>query len=306
MNDEMLQEIQKIVAGNCRFADPVCNYASIGVGGRADCLAFPDDPEGLGRLVALLAAHRIPFFPAGNWTNLIVRDGGYRGVIISLKNIRTVSLRQDATGRPAIYAQAGANLADLVSLSVREGLTGLEFCAGIPGSVGGAVRMNAGAYGREMKDVIHAVVLMDRCGRVGEYPRESLPFHYRRLDLPDGSLVVSATYGLSAGARAAIRERIREILAKRKGKHPLDQKNAGSIFQNPPEGPAGRIIEAAGLKGLRVGGAQVSEKHANFIVNLGNARAKDITTLIDIIRDKVLTAQGIRLEPEVVIVGEEE
>jgi len=306
MDDEIRKEIQNLTHGNVRFDEPLCRYASIGVGGRADGLVFPDDPAVLEKLAAFLRARSIPFLPVGNGTNLIVRDGGYRGVVISLKNLRDLHPLADVCGEPGIYAQAGVGLADLVSLSVREGMAGLEFCAGIPGSVGGAIKMNAGAYGREMKDVIHAVALTDQAGCIREYGRESLRFRYRCLDLAEGDIVVAATYRLSTGDREQIKERIRDILAKRKGKHPLEYKNAGSIFRNPPERPAGRIIEEAGLKGLRVGDAQVSEKHGNFIVNLGNARAKDITTLIGIIQEKVWAGQGITLEPEVVIIGEEE
>jgi UDP-N-acetylmuramate dehydrogenase len=310
MNDgirqEIRQEIHRLVAGNVKFDEPMCNHASMGVGGPADVLAYPGSPEEMGHLLAFLTEQRIPFFPAGNWTNLIVRDGGYRGVVVSLKKLRMVCLEgDDPSGFRYIRAQSGAGLADLVALSIEAGLTGLEFSAGIPGSVGGAVKMNAGAYGHEMKDVIATVSLVETSGNLRIYDRDDLAFHYRCLDIPAGSVIVEATYRLQSGDRETVREKVREILAKRKGKHPLAYRNAGSIFKNPKGQPAGRIIEEAGLKGLQVGGAMVSEMHGNFIVNLGTARAKDVTTLITMIQETVQARKGILLEPEVVIVGED-
>lgn len=296
---------QIVIAGELRFDEPMQGYTSIGVGGPADVLAFPGNVEELGRLVAFLSARGLPFFPAGNWTNLVVRDGGYRGTVISLRGLHAVRLLGDSAHPEGIYAQAGARLSEIVSLAADHGLAGLEFCAGIPGSVGGALKMNAGAYGREMKDVVEALTVMDREGHYQEYARQDLSFQYRCLELPEGSLVAAASYRLPVGNREEIRAKIRETVAIRKGKHPLEYKNAGSIFKNPVGPPAGRIIEEAGLKGLQVGGAKVSEKHGNFIVNMGNARAKDITDLISMVQDAVQSRKGIHLEPEVVIVGEE-
>jgi UDP-N-acetylmuramate dehydrogenase len=305
MNDEIYRKIQQIVPGDVRFEEPLCNHTSMGVGGPGDVLAFPNSLEETGQLISFLTQCGIPAFPVGNWTNIIVRDGGYRGIVVSLKKMRTVRLLENLAGGPGVYAHGGANLSDLVSLSVEEGLMGLEFCAGIPGSVGGAVKMNAGAYGREMKDVIYSVLLMDRSGSVREYDREHLTFCYRRLAIPEGSVILAATYRLSAGNKVNIKEKIKEIMAKRREKHPLEYKSAGSIFKNPKEKPAGQIIEELGLKGIQVGGAKISEKHGNFIVNVGNAKAKDITTLIKMIQEIVLAQRGIYLEPEVMIVGEE-
>ncbi|MDD5167235.1 MAG: UDP-N-acetylmuramate dehydrogenase [Syntrophales bacterium] len=305
MDDAIRREIERIISGNVRFGEVLADYTSIGVGGPADAMVFPCKIEEMGRLVPFLAEQGVPFFPAGNWTNLVVRDGGYRGVVISLKNLRDIRYLGKSESQTDIYAQAGASLAQLVAMSVEDSLSGLEFCAGIPGSVGGAVKMNAGAYGSEMKDVIHSVTMMDRSGRVEEYARERLAFYYRHLDIPEGDIIAAATFLLSAGDGMEIKGRIREIMEKRKGKHPLEYKSAGSIFKNPPGQPAGKIIEEIGLKGLTVGGAMVSVKHGNFIVNTGSATAKDITTLIGKIQETVQAKKGIRLEPEVVIVGEE-
>lgn len=309
MDDEIRRDIQRMVSGNVRFDVPMRDYTSMGVGGPADVLVFPEHPETLGQLVSYLVVQQVPFLPAGNWTNLIVRDGGYRGVLIGFEKMCRVRFLEGQgpadDGYRNLEAQAGASLASLVSLSAKEGLAGLEFCAGIPGSVGGAVKMNAGAYGREMKDVLRSVTIMDCAGQVREVRRDGLSFHYRRLEMPEGHLIVAATYRLDGGEREKIKDQIRDIMAKRKSKHPLDHQNAGSIFKNPEGRPAGQIIEAAGLKGLRVGDAQVSMKHANFIVNLGSARAKDVTTLMDAVREQVQVRTGIRLEAEVVVIGDE-
>jgi len=305
MNEEICRDIRQMVSGKVLSGERMSGYTSIGVGGPADVLVFPDGFEELGRLVSFLTARGTPFVTVGNWTNIIVRDGGYRGVVVSLKNLGAVSLREGTAGGPGVYAQAGANLSDLVSLSAEKGFAGLEFCAGIPGSVGGAVKMNAGAYGSEMKDVIQSVTLMDRSGHVRECDRDQLVFHYRRLDIPDEDVILAATFRLSPGQKDEITAKIREIVTKRRGKHPLEYKSAGSIFKNPQEKPAGRIIEDLGLKGMQVGGAKISEKHGNFIINTGTAQAKDVTMLIEIVQQAAYDRTGIRLEPEVVILGEE-
>ncbi|MDQ5986283.1 MAG: UDP-N-acetylenolpyruvoylglucosamine reductase [Syntrophus sp. SKADARSKE-3] len=311
MNDEIRQEIGRLISGNIEVDEPMGNHASMGVGGPADVVAYPGTPEEMGNLLAFLSENRIPFFPVGNWTNLIVRDGGYRGVVVSLKKLRMVCLEgnhseeDDREGFRYVRAQSGAGLSDLLALSIEAGLTGLEFSAGIPGSVGGAVKMNAGAYGQEMKDVIATVSLIETNGRLRIYNRDELVFHYRCLDIPVGSVIVEATFRLQVGSRETVREKVLDILAKRKGKHPLAYRNAGSIFKNPKGQPAGRIIEEAGLKGLQVGGAMVSEMHGNFIVNLGTALAKDVTTLIAMIQETVQARKGILLDPEVVIVGDD-
>ena len=305
MNEALFRDIRQIVSGQILQDEPLCRHTSMGVGGPADALVFPGTVEETGALVSLLGKRGIPFFPMGNGTNLIVRDGGYRGVVISLKHLRLIRVLGELAGGTGIYAEGGASLSELVSLSLTEGLGGLEFCAGIPGSIGGAVKMNAGAYGSNMEKVIHAVTLMDHTGHIEEYTKEVLSFSYRCLRLPEGSVILSATYRLAAGNGEEMKTRIREILAKRKGKHPLEYKNAGSIFKNPPGKPAGQIIEELGLKGLQVGGAKVSEKHGNFIVNTGSARAGDITALIRTIQDTACEKTGILMETEVVIIGEE-
>ena len=238
-------------------------------------------------------------------------EGGQRGA----QGARLPQKRQDGTAllveegrgqdRAAILAEAGASLAEVVALTAREALAGMEFCAGIPGSVGGGIRMNAGAWGSELKDVIESVDLLNGEGNVKTCARAALQFEYRSLALPEGACVLGGVFDLARGNREAVEGRIREILKTRSGKHPLQYRNAGSVFKNPKGMPAGRIIDEAGLKGLTLGGARVSEMHGNFIVNLGSATAKDIIGLIELVREKVRERKGIDLEPEVKIIGEE-
>jgi UDP-N-acetylmuramate dehydrogenase len=299
------KELASLVRGKILFDECMDRHTSIGVGGLADALVFPESVAALGRLVSFLRTETIPVFFVGNGTNLIVRDGGFRGVIVSTKNLRSVHIEERGKDRAAILAEAGASLAEVVACTAKEALAGMEFCAGIPGSVGGGIRMNAGAYGSELKDVIETVSLLNGEGNVKSCERQSLHFEYRNLTLPEGACVVGGTFILARGNREAVEGRIREILRTRTGKHPLEYRNAGSVFKNPKGSPAGKIIEEAGLKGARIGGAQVSEKHGNFIVNLGNATAKDICSLIETVQQKILAKEGIGLEPEVKIIGEE-
>jgi UDP-N-acetylmuramate dehydrogenase len=275
------------------------------VGGRTDALVFPDSVAEMGRLVTFLRAEGVSVFFVGNGTNLIVRDDGFRGVIVSTKGLRSIRLETRGEDRAAIVAEAGASLAEVVALAAKEALAGMEFCAGIPGSVGGGIRMNAGAYGSELKDVIESVSLLNGEGNIQSSKRETLQFQYRNLSLPEGACVAGGVFVLARGDREAVEGRVREILRMRAGKHPLQYRNAGSIFKNPKGMPAGKIIDEAGLKGARIGGAQVSEMHGNFIVNLGSATARDIIGLIELVQQKVLEAKGIALEPEVKIIGEE-
>ncbi len=234
-----------------------------------------------------------------------MRDGGYRGALLSLAGLHGLNQSDGGGGSIRLEAEAGLPLAELVAVSVRDSLTGAEFCAGIPGSVGGAVRMNAGAYGGEIKDICAAVTLLHPQEGVRTVARGSLSFSYRNLDLPAESIIICAAFHLRRGSGDTIAGRVREIIARRREKHPLEFRNAGSVFKNPPAVPAGRLIEEAGLKGMRSGDAQVSEKHGNFIVNRGAATARDIISLIEEIQKRVFEQTGYALETEVRIIGEQ-
>jgi UDP-N-acetylmuramate dehydrogenase len=305
MFEKMLREkLKKLVSGEILFDEPMERHTSIGVGGKADVLVFPRKREELQAVIALLRDLRTAFLPVGNCTNLIVRDGGFKGVLISLRDLCGQSLKAEGGG-VSLFAEAGVPLSEIVALTVKEGLTGMEFCAGIPGTVGGGVKMNAGAYGREMKDIVKAVSLVNGTGRVRAVDRSELSFAYRNLALPEDAVIVSAEFMLQRQPGDRVRSKVHEIIALRKAKHPLRYRSAGSIFKNPLSAPAGRLIEQAGLKGTRIGGAMVSEEHGNFIVNAGAARAGDIISLIELVEERVFEKLGVHLEREVKIIGEE-
>ena len=314
-NQQFRDKIGSMVTGKVLFDEPMFMHTSMGIGGKADVLIFPDTVDGLKKLVSFFLREGVPFLPVGNCTNLIVKDGGYRGALISLGALRELEIRnENFTSKSAlkekyadsvcVYTQAGVPLSGIVDFSVREALTGLEFCAGIPGSVGGGLRMNAGAWGRELKDVVKSVFILDAGAKIREIERKDLPFEYRNLDLPEGAIITGAEFYLVRGSRNEIQGNISDIIAARREKHPLTYRSAGSVFKNPPGCPAGKMIEEAGLKGLRVGDAEISGKHGNFIVNTGNAKAGDVIALIDAVQKRILGARGILLETELKIIGE--
>jgi UDP-N-acetylmuramate dehydrogenase len=243
--------------------------------------------------------------PVGNLTNIIVRDGGYRGVMLWMHGLAEVACEAAEGGQCFIRAQAGAGLSRVVGLAAAEELTGLEFCTGIPGSVGGAVWMNAGAYGSEIKDVVSSVSVIDGRGEKKSLRREEIAFAYRRSNLPQDIIVCGACFALKKGIEAQIRERMAQIMKWRQEKHPLQYPSAGSVFKNLPGLPAGKLIEDLGLKGMRRGDAQVSKQHANFIVNKGRGTAQDVLTLISLIQEKARKEKGVELETEVMIIGED-
>ena len=306
MDATLCQKLRDMVSGKVLFDEPMSRHTSIGVGGNADAVVWPERSGEMSRIVHFLRQFQVPFIPVGNGTNLIVKDGGYKGAVISMLRMSGISLAERGSEQVLLHAGAGATLSEIVLLTEKRALSGMEFCAGIPGSVGGAVRMNAGAYGSEIKDVVETVELMIVSGEILEAEKDDLKFTYRNLDIPDGTVIVGASFLLVKGIEEKIHARINEILGKRKNKHPLEYRNAGSIFKNPNGGiPAGRIIDESGLKGMQIGGAKISEKHGNFIVNLGNAKASDIIALIDVIKTNVKKERGIMLQTEVMIVGED-
>ncbi len=286
------------VVGTVRRDEPLAAHTTWRVGGPADIFFVPATVAALG---PFLAAHQeVPLFWLGLGSNTLVRDGGIRGAVIATAG------GLGALGHEAalVYAEAGVPCAKLARFCAQSGRLGLEFLAGIPGTVGGALAMNAGAAGSQIWDYVAFVETVDRAGCVRRRPPADFRIRYRSVTGPDGEWFVSVRLSLPAGASEVGKARIREHLALRKRTQPTQTANAGSVFRNPPGDYAARLIEGAGLKGLREGGAVVSEHHANFIVNEGDARAQDIERLILRVQDRVRTETGITLEPEVCIVGE--
>ncbi len=295
--------------GEVKLQEPLSGHTSFRIGGAADALVAPVDRQDLAALLQEIREQRLPWVVLGGGTNLLVRDGGYRGVAISLKKMTAIEISREYRSLGGSFAvinvEAGAMLAKLLSFSVERGLTGLEFATGIPGTVGGAVCMNAGTAQGEMGDVIDTVTLVSPAGELILRHHEEMKFGYRTANVPADHVVLDAKIILRYGDAVKIKARVKQIMAGRKERQPWGLPNAGSVFKNPLDESAGKLIESAGLKGMTVGGAQVSEKHANFIVNMGNATAADVLQLMEIIKEKVLDTHRIRLEPEIKVIGED-
>lgn len=283
-----------------REKEPMRLHTSFRAGGEADWYVRPKTPEELLCVIRECRKAGMPWYAVGNGSNLLVSDAGYRGVMISMEGFDGL-----CTGGSVLTAGSGVLLSKAAGLACREGLSGLEFAAGIPGSVGGAAAMNAGAYGSEMKDVIRSLTVLTREGRIRTLTREELSFGYRESSVADeGMLVLQAEFALSPKDPGAIRERMEELSRRRKEKQPLEYPSAGSTFKRPAGAFAGKLIEEAGLKGLRIGGAMVSEKHAGFVINYEHASASDIYRLCQEVQRRVRERTGVELELEVRLLGD--
>ena len=284
--------------GVVTFGAMLKDYTSFNIGGPADVLVEPADVDDVRRLVKQASARKIPLFVVGG-TNLLIRDGGIRGIVVSLSKLRAVKEEPGAV----LYAEGGVGMPTLIGYAIRRSLAGLEWAAGIPGTVGGCLVMNAGTRLGEMKDSVKAVRLVNMKGDVMDLPAASIPFEYRRARLPKG-IVVGVWLQLRQGIRAEIEKVVKDYLHYRRDTQPLAMPSAGCVFKNPPNDSAGRLLEATGLKGLRVGDAEVSTKHGNFIINRGHATAADVIGLIGIVRRTIKHKAGLRLDLELKIVGE--
>ena len=305
MEDYQKDQLRKICRGNLLFNVLLKDFISFRVGGPADVIAFPQDQEDLISLMLFLREEKMPFLVLGEGTNLVVRDKGVKGVVLKLSPaFLGIEITKGKEGEFYVSSKAGERLWHLIEITVQHCLTGLEFASGIPGSVGGAVVMNAGAYGREMKDIVHSLTVLASDGSVRHLKKEALRFSYRSLELPADAIVLTVNVVLRPGNKETIAQDIKATLAKRKKKQPLEFPSAGSVFKNPPGFYAARLIEESGLKGYQIGGAQISERHANFIVNCGKATAQDILDLIAVVQEKVWQAKNIKLEPEIRVAGE--
>ena len=302
----MNQEIKKIfcdLLGEDRvFTDePMKQHTTFKIGGPADYFLVPESGEEAGEIIKICKQTDIPYFILGNGSNLLVGDGGYRGAVIQIyRNMAAVT-----TEGTIITAQAGALLSSVAAAAKNASLTGFEFAGGIPGTVGGAVVMNAGAYGGEMKDVLVEVTVMDADGNIFTIPAEKLELGYRTSIIKKaGYIVLEAKIRLEEGNQEAIRERMKELTIQRTTKQPLEFPSAGSTFKRPEGYFAGKLVMDSGLRGYQVGGARVSEKHCGFVINAGGATAKDVRTLMENVRDIVYKKYGVTLEPEVKFLGE--
>ncbi len=286
------------VRGDVHYDASLKELTSFKIGGIADVLATPADEADAAHLLRQASAAGVPVFVLGG-TNVLINDGGIRGIVVSLARLKAI---RNEPGQ-VVYAEGGVGMPTLLQHAIKHGLAGMEWAAGIPGTVGGCVVMNAGTRLGEMKDSLKALRMAEPDGALRDYPREAIRFDYRRAYLPPG-IVVGVWMQLRASSKGEVDHAISDYLRYRKDTQPLTQPNAGCVFKNPGPQSAGQVIEAAGLKGLRVGDAQVSPKHANFIVNLGAASAADVLALIAQVQQRVQDTVGVTLELELKVVGE--
>lgn len=277
--------------------EPMCRHTTFQIGGPVAVMAFPNSPEQVGEILKIARRYEITPMILGAGSNILAPDEGLDTVVIEL---RTAMNRVEERSKGEFEAQAGAAMARLATFAMERGYTGLEFAHGIPGTVGGGVYMNAGAYGGEMCQVVTGVTAMDREGNLLDIPADKLDLSYRHSRFMNEDLVIlSVRVKLEKGDREEIRAKMAELMTRRRTSQPLELPSAGSTFKRPATGYAAAMIEAAGLKGLRVGDAQVSEKHAGFVVNRGRATCKDVLRLMEQVQDRVEQDTGVRLEPEV-------
>lgn len=296
---ESLKQLAGKVRGQCRFNEPMSRHTSFRIGGPADLLVIPADEADLQNLLAGIFKANIPYMVLGNGTNLLVLDGGIRKVVIKT----TIGLRQLEPKEGSLTVGSGYSLPRLVEKSSELGLIGLEWGVGIPGSVGGALVMNAGAYGGQISDAVKKVWGFTPQGDKLTLKADHIKFSYRHSEYPKNFVITGAELKMFPGQRKKIEGAMAQWMAKRQRYQPLSLPSAGCIFKNPPGDSAKRLIAVSGLRGKKVGGAKISSKHANFIVNDGGARANDVLKLIDIVKNRTYKEFGIELVPEVKTVG---
>lgn len=282
--------------------EPMKNHTSFKIGGKADLIVLPSNADQIVDVIKYCNQMDVPIFVMGNGSNLLVGDRGIRGVVLKIAgSFNNVTIDGDR-----IDVETGILMSSLSHRALKESLSGLEFASGIPGTLGGALAMNAGAYGSEMKDLVVRVTAVDMQGNRVEFERDMLEFGYRTSRLQRERLIaLEASLKLEDGDPAKIKETMTELMRRRREKQPLSYPSGGSVFKRPEGYYAGKLIQDAGLKGYRVGGAQVSTQHAGFIINTGDATCADVVGLIETIKDKVYREFGVKLSPEIKIVGEE-
>ena len=299
---ELWNELCKAVGyENVLQNEPMSRHTTFRIGGVADYFVMPSKEDEIWQIISLAKQQNVPYYIVGNGSNLLVGDKGYRGIIIQIcKRMNQV----DVWGN-RLYAQGGALLSKIAAVALEYSLTGFEFAAGIPGTLGGAVMMNAGAYGGEMKQVLTEVKVLDGSGLLKILTVEELELDYRSSILEkQNDIVLGAVLELEKGESGAIREYLEVLKERRTSKQPLEYPSAGSTFKRPNGFYAGKLVEDAGLRGFRIGDAQVSTKHCGFLINCGQATATDVVSLMEYIIDRVETRYGVRLEPEVKRIGE--
>lgn len=297
LKDQLLAIVSR---NNVLFDEELKLHTYIRLGGKADYFITPSSIEELERLERFCNSKSIPITVLGNGSKLIIQDGGIRGVVISLENLKRIQTDQET-----VTAQGGAGIMDVSEAACESGLSGLEFACGIPGTVGGTIYMNAGAYDGEIKDVLESCLILERSGKISRKTKAELQFSYRYSNLREtGAIVIEAVFRLQPKAKEEIRAKMDYFTEQRKQRQPLEYPSCGSVFKRPEGYFAGQLIQNCGLQGIQIGGAEVSEKHAGFIVNVNNATAKDYIELIEYIKKIVRERYQVDLALEVEIIGE--
>lgn len=302
MNEGHRREIQAIFEEDVLFDRPMSRYTTFRVGGNASALCTCREPSRVQWLVTYARREDLPFLVLGRGSNLLFKDAGFEGVVIRLAG-ELAGIEEEKPDPPMLRAGGGTPLVEVLSYCRERGWSGIEFLAGVPGTAGGAVAMNAGAWGQETGGLVREVLLMDPGGELLTVDGSRLRFGYRSVSIAEGNVILRVLLGLVRSDPQAVSARMSEYLSRRKAAQPIEHPSGGSVFKNPPGDFAGRLIEAAGLKGEKIGGAMISPKHANFIVNMGGAEAKDVLALMELARKAVWERMGVVLEPEIRVVG---
>jgi UDP-N-acetylmuramate dehydrogenase len=302
MKEQWINDLSKIVnPQDIKIDEPLKNYTMTKLGGNADIFVMPSTEEEATEVVKYSHINHVPIFLLGNGSNMVIRDGGIRGIVLNLSKLNQIHI--DGT---TVYAQSGALIKDVSKAAAAKSLTGLEFSCGIPGSIGGAMAMNAGAYGGEINDVIASCKVLTKTGEVLNLSKEQLELGYRKsIIAKNGYYVLSSIFKLKKGDQETIDATIADLTFKRESKQPLEYPSAGSVFKRPPGYFAGKLIQDSGMQGKGVGGAEVSTKHAGFIINKANATATDYIETIHMVQKAVKEKFNVDLETEVKIVGED-
>lgn len=302
LDDDDRAALRALLGDNVRFDEPMARRTTLRIGGPADALCLPTTIAEVRALIDLCIARDVPMIPVGGGSNLLVRDGGIRGVVLATRNLRTIERYEQVK----IRVQSGVSTGKLLSMATKWELGGVEFLGGVPGSVGGGMRMNAGTYLGEFKDVTTTVTTVRMAdGALLERPGSECGFVYRDSAIPRAEIVVESELELWPRARADIEADVKSLRKRRDEREPKKVSNSGSTFKNPPGDYAGRLIDVCGLKGTRIGAAECSPAHANWLVNTGGATATDLLALIDLVRARVLEEHGVKLELEVKVIGED-
>jgi len=307
LKEDFYQKLKGILPENqILIEEPLAKHTTFQIGGPAQFIVLPETVTQVATTVKLCQLENMPFYVLGNGSNLLVSDKGYNGTVVKLgKTFSEVTIKKIEENEYTVQAQAGVLLSKLANIITEYGLKGFEFAAGIPGTLGGAVTMNAGAYGGEMKHSIASATVLDQLGNAFKLNKEELKLGYRKSIIQDNNyIVLDATFIFACGNKEEIQDKINELNARRREKQPLEYPSAGSTFKRPEGHFAGKLIMDSGLRGYQVGNAQISEKHCGFVINKGGATAIEVRTLIADVIQIVYDKYGVRLEPEVKLLGD--